>query len=408
MDRSCLQSVLAVSLLTFFCQAEFRLGVENFDQKILNQLRPLKIGLIAHQASCDQKGNRTLDILLKHRLKVVAIGAPEHGFEGTVAAAKPVGDMKDAATGINILSLYAGGDKSKRINPQFLSKVDVIIFDLHDSGMRHYTYISTLLKALEACAQANKPIVVLDSPNPLGGIMEGPVADADILKLHSFIACAALPLRHGMTIGEIACFFNRFVLKKQACVQIVRMNEYDRYKGPFWFGKMLSPNIRFFAASQGYSFLGLIGEVKPMRMGLELGKPFQMVVLPDTIHLSRIKWQILSQKLETFGIRSLWYEGTDERERGYHGLLFRFGSVAQKPVFNAFLAIVEFMKKNGVLCTFAPFFDRAVGTKVVREYLNGRLSKEVFTKKINAGLKSFYAKAQPCFLYDPQPRLIIL
>lgn len=402
-------NILLVSLLVVsWCRAEFRLGIENLDAAIIARLKPLKIGLVAHQASCTQKGKRTLDVLVEAGLQVAIIGAAEHGFEGIIPAGQSVGHTRDKKTGVEVFSLYVGGDKPKQISPQFLDQIDAIVFDLRDSGMRHYTYISTLLAVLEAAAQAHKTVVVLDSPNPLGGIMEGPVVDADVLKLHSFIACAALPIRHGMTIGEVATFFNTQVLKKPADLVVVRMQDYDRFSSPVWFGKMLSPNIRTFAASQGYSFLGLLGEVKPMRMGLELGRPFEMIVLPETIRLARVKWQILAQKLESLGIRSYWYTGTDERGRGYHGLLLRMGSVASKPMFCAFLTTVEFMRKHGVACTFAPLFDRAAGTKAVREYLTGKMPKERFKRTINKGLEAFYINVQPCILYDSKPRLVLL
>lgn len=395
--------VLVTIVLSVACRAEFRLGIENIDAKTLSTLAHKRVGLIAHQASCTQSGKRTLDVLLEHGVRVAVIGAPEHGFQANIAAGKKVPHAKDQKTGIEVVSLYESGDKQKKVNDAFLSRCDTLVFDLRDSGMRHYTYISTLLMVLEAAAQTRKPIFIFDSPNPLGGVMEGPVVDADILRLHSFVACASIPLRHGMTMGELARFFNTQVLKKPATLHVVPMRDYDRFVSPSWFGKALSPNIRTAASSQGYSFLGLLGEIKPIRVGIELKKPFQMILLPDAIKLPRVKWQILAQKLDDFGIHAYWFDGADDNSRRYHGLSLRFGSVAHKPLFGAFLTVAEFMQKNGVRCTFAPIFDRAAGTAMVRECLSGNTSKARLVARINGSLETFGKKAMPYFLYTPHP-----
>ena len=113
----------------------------------------------------------------------------------------------------------------KQIDPTILQQLDALIYDIQDSGMRHYTYISTMLCALEASAEHNKPLYILDRPNFLGLNMEGPLVEPE---LKSFISIASIPLRHGMTVGELARYFNTHILKKKAPLQVVAMKQYSR------------------------------------------------------------------------------------------------------------------------------------------------------------------------------------
>lgn len=120
-------------------------------------------------------------------------------------------DTVDAKTKLPVISLY-GKYTGKNFDLAIVKEIDLFIFDIQDIGMRHYTYISTLLELLKMAEQHNKSVVVFDRPNPLGARMEGPVVESDLI---SFISAAAIPLRHGMTVGELARYFNRFVLENQ-------------------------------------------------------------------------------------------------------------------------------------------------------------------------------------------------
>lgn len=134
--------------------------------------------------------------------ELVKIYAPEHGFRGTAANGELISDGKDAKTGLPILSLYGN---SKKPTPQQLKGIDVLIFDLQDVGARFYTYISHLHYIMEACAEQKIPLIILDRPNPNGGIVDGPILE----KEHaSFIGMHPIPVLHGMTIGEYALMIN--------------------------------------------------------------------------------------------------------------------------------------------------------------------------------------------------------
>ena len=209
--------------------AEFKFGIENMPEKFISYYvdNKISIGLITNQTGKDQRGNRTLDLLLKKGFKVSAVFAPEHGIEGKIELERDIKDGLDKKTGIPVISLYKNGT-GKKIDPDMIKHIDAFFFDIQDSGMRHYTYISTLFMLLQSAGQENKRVVVFDRPNPLGKTMEGPLVDPALI---SFISIASIPLRHGMTVGEFAEYFNNHVLEKRAGLTVIPMKEYDRAYG---------------------------------------------------------------------------------------------------------------------------------------------------------------------------------
>jgi uncharacterized protein YbbC (DUF1343 family) len=144
------------------------------------------------------KGTHLVDTLIKQGIRIVKIFGPEHGFRGTADAGEHVGDTKDKATGIPVISLY--GDHKKPTADDF-KDVDVLLFDIQDVGVRFYTYISSLQYFLEAALENHKPLMILDRPNPNGFYVDGPVLD---MNFKSFIGMQPVPIVYGMTIGEYA------------------------------------------------------------------------------------------------------------------------------------------------------------------------------------------------------------
>ncbi|MEY1640254.1 exo-beta-N-acetylmuramidase NamZ family protein [Tenuifilum osseticum] len=143
-----------------------------------------------------------VDTLLSAGVTIKKIFSPEHGFRGDIEAGELIGNYTDKVTGLPVISLYGGSKKPK---PTDLSDVDVVIFDLQDVGVRFYTYISTMHYVMEACAENNKPLIILDRPNPNGFYVDGPVLDT---AYRSFVGMHPVPLVHGMTIGEFAQMIN--------------------------------------------------------------------------------------------------------------------------------------------------------------------------------------------------------
>jgi uncharacterized protein YbbC (DUF1343 family) len=165
------------------------------------KLEGKKIALVVNQTSM-LRGEHLVDGMLDAGINVVKIFAPEHGFRGTGDAGEKLKDSKDAQTGISISSLY--GDKKKPTSAD-LAGIDMMVFDIQDVGVRFYTYISTLQYIMEACAENNIPLLVLDRPNPNGNYIDGPILEN---KHKSFVGLQAIPIVYGMTIGEYAKMLN--------------------------------------------------------------------------------------------------------------------------------------------------------------------------------------------------------
>lgn len=201
-------------------------------QEYLPLLKGKKVGLVANQSSVVFKGGQSVhlvDTLMKHQVNIQKVFAPEHGFRGTADAGELIKDGKDSKTGLPIISLYGNNKKPK---PEQLQGIDVMLFDLQDVGVRFYTYISTLHYVMEACAEQNIPLIVLDRPNPNGFMVDGPMLEKEYT---SFVGMHPIPVLHGMTIGEYAQMINgekwlkngiQCPLTVISCLNYTRQNSY--------------------------------------------------------------------------------------------------------------------------------------------------------------------------------------
>jgi uncharacterized protein YbbC (DUF1343 family) len=384
----------------------FKLGVENIPKSLLTTTCPnkkpedCKIGLITNQTGVDQKGTRTADIFAQKGYTIQYIFAPEHGLNGTLAE-RDVLDAVDAKTNIPILSLYGNGS-GKMIAPEHINNLDLLVFDIQDSGMRHYTYISTLLNTIKIAAEHNKPYIVLDRPNPLGSRMAGPLVEPSLI---SFISIAPIPLRHGMTIGEIALYFNKHVLEKSAQLQVIRMENYDRTVGFMGnFIHQLSPNLQSLQSCYGYSFLGLVGEVEPFDVGVGTPMAFRCIALPKSMRVPKNVWKKVQALFKEYGVKSVFYKHTNPKnKKKSKGLRLEFNNISQLKSFELFIALLQLFKQENISFSFSAAFNKAVGTAKVQEVIGGTLGKDLFFTQINAELEEFYKRAEGLFLYAPVP-----
>lgn len=165
-------------------------------------LRHASVGIVTNYTGINSSFERTIDRLMDEGVNVEKLFAPEHGFDGVGKAGELISDEVDRKTGIEIVSLY---DKSKRMPPDLLEGIDVLILEIQDVGVRFYTYISTMFRVMETAGQIGIPLVILDRPNPLGGtLVEGGGVESDY---RSFVGDYDLPIRHGMTVGELAVLY---------------------------------------------------------------------------------------------------------------------------------------------------------------------------------------------------------
>ena len=238
-----------------------------------------RIGLVTNQTGLDLQGRRTIDVLARAPgVELAAIFSPEHGIQGA-ADTTNVPNTRDGASGVTVYSVYGGSDAKRRPSPEVLSKLDAVVYDIQDAGVRFYTYESTLGYFLEACAKAGKPLIVLDRPNPIGGTtVEGWVSDSG---KESFTNYTTLPLRHGMTVGELARLFNE-TLGIHAKLTVVAMKGWQRgdwfdSTGLMWINP--SPNLRSLTEGVLYPGVGSI-EGTNISVGRGTDTPFEVIGAP--------------------------------------------------------------------------------------------------------------------------------
>ncbi len=235
-----------------------RVGLDRVADEFLDVLEGKRVALVAHAASVTADGRHAIDVLRAAEIEVVRVLAPEHGLRGHAAAGERVADGRDPATGLPVVSLYGAVRKP---TPAHLSNVDALVFDLQGGGVRFYTYASTLILCLEAAAERGLEIIVLDRPNPLGGLrVEGPIAAPRDQVAASFVNRAPGPLVHGLTLGEMARFVNRS-LPRRARLTVVPMQGWTRSMtwtdtGRPWVPP--SPNLRDPNAALAYPGVALL------------------------------------------------------------------------------------------------------------------------------------------------------
>jgi uncharacterized protein YbbC (DUF1343 family)/CubicO group peptidase (beta-lactamase class C family) len=232
-----------------------------------------RVGLITNHTGLDRHGKRNVDLLQAGGVNVVALFSPEHGFGGTEDR-EGLADSVDAASGIKIFSLYG---TTRRPTPEMLRGVTALVFDIQDIGARFYTYTATMANAMEAAAKAKIPFFVLDRPNPITGVhVEGPMLDRDKL---SFVGYFPMPLRHGMTMGEMAKMFNA-ENHIGAELHVIEMKDWQRGD---WFDSTSlpwinpSPNMRSLTAALLYPGVGMIEYAKNYSVGRGTDSPFEQI-----------------------------------------------------------------------------------------------------------------------------------
>lgn len=250
-------------------------GIDVLISRKFDILQGKRVGLITNHSGLSRDGRSTIDVLHDAPgVKLTTLFSPEHGIRGNVD--RKVGDSKDEKTGLPIFSLYG---KTRKPTPEMLKNVDILVYDIQDIGARFYTYSSTLGLSLEAAKEQDIPLVVLDRPNPIGGSkIGGPVRDDEF---SSFIAYHAVPVRHGLTIGEMARLFNderniHADLTVIPCEGWRRGDLYDR-TGLLWVNP--SPNMRSLNEALLYPGVGLL-EFTNLATGRGTDTPFERLGAP--------------------------------------------------------------------------------------------------------------------------------
>lgn len=392
-----------ICIIFFHSLYPFTLGIENSSDSFFATARDkkYKVILITNQTGITQKKERSVDVLLTHGITIVSIAAPEHGFEGTVEAGKDVHHHKDTKTGIPVISLYKNCS-GQIIDPADVAQCDAFCFDIQDCGMRHYTFVSTLYTLFEAALVHDKKIIVFDRPNFLGPVVAGPVVDSSLI---SFISIAPIPLRYGLTVGELARYYNHYFFEQKVKLHVVPMRDYSMLYcpkvGDF---TSLSPNIKTTQACYGYSFLGIVGEVRPFDVGIGTDKAFSMIMLPQSLGVTHEQWSVLKNILQGYYIASNHYRYYSERKKTPMEGLALFidtSDITKVSSFAVVLEILQWAMDCSVSLTCGDGFNKAVGNKLVQE---GIIKKKIDKVIIMAGARNectpFINNAQRCLLYN--------
>jgi uncharacterized protein YbbC (DUF1343 family) len=252
-----------------------RPGIDVLVAENFARLKGRRIGLVTNHTGQDRRGRATIDLLHQAPgVTLVALFSPEHGIRGVLD--EKVGDGSDEKTGLPIYSLYG---KRRRPTAETLKDIDTLVYDIQDIGCRFYTYSTTLGYVLEAAAEHKLKVVVLDRPNPLGGMaVEGPVRDAN---KESFVAYHELPIRHGLTVGEMAKLFNAErkigADLEVVCAQGWRRSMLFDQTGLTWINP--SPNMRSLSAALLYPGIGIL-ETTNLSVGRGTERPFEWIGAP--------------------------------------------------------------------------------------------------------------------------------
>ena len=252
-------------------------GIDVLENRNFRELEGKRIGLVTNHTGINLAGKSTIDVVFEAKnVKLVSLFAPEHGIRGELDTEK-IDDTKDAKTGLPVYSMYKEG--LRRPKQEHLKGLDAIVYDIQDVGTRFYTYTATLKNVMEEAAKAKIPVYVLDRPNPINGVdIEGALADEDKL---AFIAAHTIPVRYGMTIGELGVMMNT-ERKIGADLRVIKMENWSRAMwfdetGQTWINP--SPNMRSLNQATLYPGVGLI-EYTNVSVGRGTDTPFEIIGAP--------------------------------------------------------------------------------------------------------------------------------
>lgn len=335
-----------------------------------------KVALVANQTSVID-GRHSVDFLREQGVDIVRIFCPEHGFRGNADAGETVGNEKDEATGLTVISLYG---KKKKPSPEDLRGVDLVIFDMQDVGVRFYTYLSTLHYVMEACAENHIPVWVADRPNPNAFYVDGPVLD---MRYKSFVGMHPVPVVYGMTIGEYAAMVNGEGWLKEGVkcsLTVLRCRDWSREMVCDLLVKP-SPNLPDRVSVMLYPSVCLF-EGTVVSEGRGTDTPFQVFGHPD-----------LKDMPYSFTPRSIPGMSKNPKclGRKCYGMDLRdkYEEVKAAGRLRIDWLLCAYRNYKGGESFFTPFFEKLAGTDQLRKAVVEGKSEEEIRASWQSGLKRF-------------------
>jgi uncharacterized protein YbbC (DUF1343 family) len=402
------------------------LGCENFFKNHLAIIKNKKVGLITNQTGVNSELRNLIDLFHDNpAIDLVALYGPEHGVKGDVQAGQYIPFYRDDKYDLPVYSLYGQSvefdspeekdsdelmrfvdtiDTGKYPEKQMIENVDVLVFDLQDIGTRVYTYIATMAYCMQVCAEMGIDFIVLDRPNPINGVnMEGPVLDYPAFS--SFVGVYPIPIRHGMTMGELALLFNAKYLSKKADLTVIPM---EGWKRSMWFDQtglpwvFPSPNIPTLQTATVYPGQVFL-EGTNISEGRGTTKPFEIFGAPW------MDGQELAHRLNAFAL-----PGVKFRESMFTPCYSKFKNqlcygaqihILDRHSYHPFITtlhIIQSVKQMypGKFKFHPQYFDKIIGSSSVRQAIEEGKHVNELNQKFAAQVEEFASQRDSYFLYE--------
>jgi len=387
------------------------LGIDVLQKNNFSLLTGKRVGLITNQTGVNSKLESTLDLFKRAKnFKLTAVFSPEHGLKGLIAAGQSYNGYIDSLTGIKYFSLYG---KTAKPTKEMLEDIDVLVYDIQDIGVRSYTYISTLGLAMEAAAENKIQFIVLDRPNPLGGLrIEGNVVEDDY---RSFVSNYAIPYVYGLTCGELANLINTksALGNKVKCkLTVVKMEGWERnmlYKDTGLIWVPTSPNVPYMETPSYLVASGVLGELVVFGIGITYTLPFQtfaaewidadtLAVKMNTLNLPGVLFRPISYKV-------LYGDWKDKILNGVQIHITDFEKVNLLEMQFYFLQVYHQLYPDTNTFTLATtarmkMFDKVMGTDRVRLKFSKRFRVDDIKKLLDKDINWFRKLSKRYYLYN--------
>ncbi len=403
-------ALVATSALGLAQSPSVTLGNETLLTDGFRQLAGKRVGLITNPSGVNSKLETTIDVLRRaKRVDLVALYGPEHGVYGDVPAGDKIQSRTDERTGLPVHSLYG---KTRKPTKKMLEGIDVLVYDLQDTGARSYTYISTMGEAMEACGEAGIEFVVLDRPNPLGGLrVEGPLVEQE--NLRSFVSRWDVPYVYGMTCGELAQMINDSGwIQKKCRLTVVRMRGWRRDMvwrdtGLPWIPT--SPHIPHGSSPLFQVATGMLGEIGGVSVGVGYTLPFECIGAPG------VKPHALAATLESYRLTGVRFRPVTFKPyyatfkaQVIGGVQLHFTDPAKAPLTSINYYLLQALRDTAGLDVFAEavkakksfsMFDKVNGTDATRKALQAGKSAKAIVAGWKNGEERFRKNRRRYLLY---------
>jgi uncharacterized protein YbbC (DUF1343 family) len=402
---------LCILLHATLLLSQVKTGIEVLAASDFSLLKGKRVGLVTNPTGINSQFESTVDILARSpHVRLVALFGPEHGVRGDVTAGAKIETFTDSATGLPVFSLYG---KTRKPTPEMLNGIDVMVYDIQDIGSRSYTFINTLAYVMEAAAEQNIDVVVLDRPNPLNGArVEGNVLD---LKFRSFVGQYPIPYVYGMTCGEFATMVNEegwLAGGKKCRLSVVKMEEWKRWM--HWDNTKLpwvltSPHVPNAETALYYSAIGMLGELETVNIGVGYTMPFQLVG-QEWINAPRLAAALNAKKLPGVQFRPLSFKPYYGKQTGKQlsGVQIHITDRSKVNLTNVQLYVIEalialYPEKNPFVLADSnrnAMFDKVAGTDLVRKQLTAGVPAETIIASWKPELSRFMEMRKKYLLYE--------